>query len=796
MDDNKVRGAAETEAVSPRRAAGRGGLARTLLLVFLPLIIGLLILAGMAGAFAAVQVAETRAVEQLDLVATLKERDVNNWLVERDRDLAVLAGDRAIRQDIPRLLDAGAGEAQRRSAYSALGIRLKDFLDRKVPFSELFLLDAETGVVIVSTNVLQEGFFHDNEDYFQEGIKGAYVQPLQYDPQTDVPSIVIARPVFDENGEPVAALVGRVTMGDLTVLMALRVGLGDTGETYLVNRDYLAVTGLRFGQPGQRVDTEGTGRAVEQYQRGSSQYANYQNTAVYGNHRWVPGLQVALLAEMSEAEVLASRQSVLLAVGGLLVIGGLLAAGVVLYVSRRITRPITELTDAAIEMAAGDLTQRVVVDRQDEIGALSQAFDEMADQLQDSIGTLEERVAERTQELERRAVQIETASDVGRVAASILELEVLTRRVVDLVQSRFDLYYVGLFLIDDASQQAVLEAGTGEAGSVMKEADHKLEVGGASMVGTACDLGEARIALDVGEESVRFDNPLLPETRSEMALPMMVGDRVLGAIDVQSRKPSAYSEEDIAVLQLVANQVAVAVDNARKFSEEAGILEATSPLYRVSRRLATAVTLDEIAQAIISSVAETEADGCSVGRLERGASGKVESTTFIGSWDRQGASGFPIGVPFAASEAPFPLEMVMTFWTIDDITKATQMPEAPREFLTRFQGQAFVNVPLLTGTQVTGFVSIYRTSAGAFSPVSIRLYETLVDQAAMALERARLLEEAQGRAARDRLISEATTRMRETLDVKAVLESAADELWEALGLDKVVIRLAAGEDGK
>jgi hypothetical protein len=126
---------------------------------------------------------------------------------------------------------------------------------------------------------------------------------------------------------------------------------------------------------------------------------------------------------------------------------------------------------------------------------------------------LEEMVDARTQDLEHRAVQLTTAADVGRAAASILDLETLTRRVVELVRDRFDLYYAGLFLLDDAGEYAVLEAGTGEAGRVMREQGHRLEVGGLSMVGAACAQRQVRIALDVGEEPVRFDNPLLPDRR-------------------------------------------------------------------------------------------------------------------------------------------------------------------------------------------------------------------------------------------------------------------------------------------
>jgi GAF domain-containing protein len=402
---------------------------------------------------------------------------------------------------------------------------------------------------------------------------------------------------------------------------------------------------------------------------------------------------------------------------------------------------------------------------------------------------LEETVAERTRDLQHRATQLATAAEVGRAAASILELESLSRQVVGLVQERFDLYYAGLFLLDDTGSHAVLEAGSGEAGRIMKEQGHSLAIGGLSMVGAACARREARIALDVGEESVRFDNPLLPETRSEMALPLMVGDRVLGALDVQSTEAAAFSEEDVAVLQLVADQVAVAVDNARKFSEEGEVLEASSPLFRASRRLASAVTTDDIVQAILDSIAETEADRCVVARLSVSPDGEAKTITFLGNWDRQGASPFPVGVAFPAHAWPVPWERIDSFWTSEDISQIGG-PDDTSQLLSQYGGRGFANVPLRAAGRAIGFFNIYRYEAGSFSPVSTQLYETLADQAAIALEGARLLDEAQHRAAREQTLSRVSARMHETLDTDTVLKTAVEEIAGALGLAALDLRLA------
>ncbi len=189
----------------------------------------------------------------------------------------------------------------------------------------------------------------------------------------------------------------------------------------------------------------------------------------------------------------------------------------------------------------------------------------MADQL--AIAIKNARLHQENQRLlaraQRRARLLEAAAQVGRDATSILDLDELMNKVVDIICDAYGFYYAGVFLVDESGEWAVLRAGRGEAGRKMIEAGHKLKVGGLSMIGTAIAQRKARIALDVGEEPVHFKNPYLPYTRSEMALPLVVGDQVIGAITVQSMEEAAFSDEDIASLQAMADQVAVAIRNAQ-----------------------------------------------------------------------------------------------------------------------------------------------------------------------------------------------------------------------------------------
>jgi len=172
--------------------------------------------------------------------------------------------------------------------------------------------------------------------------------------------------------------------------------------------------------------------------------------------------------------------------------------------------------------------------------------------------------------LQRRTTHLLASSEISRAATQIHDIKKLLITCVDLIRTHFGFYYAAIFLIDDAGEWATLRAATGEAGEKLIGKAHKLAVGSQSMVGWVTANNAARIAMDVGDEAIRFDNPLLPKTRSEMALPLCVRGEVIGALDTQSTSLNAFSEEDIQVIQMMADQVAIAIDNARMFARQDG----------------------------------------------------------------------------------------------------------------------------------------------------------------------------------------------------------------------------------
>jgi GAF domain-containing protein len=221
--------------------------------------------------------------------------------------------------------------------------------------------------------------------------------------------------------------------------------------------------------------------------------------------------------------------------------------------------------------------------RLDEIRKINQ-------ELKDLSGNLEQRVNTRTSELlianqqaEKRASQLQIVADVARTATSIQELSQLFNPLTHLISQRFGYYHVGIFLLDEQTQYAILEASNTEGGLVMLRRGHRLKVGEQGIVGFVTARGEPRIALDVGQDAVFFGNPDLPNTRSELALPLKIGEKIIGALDLQSTEESAFREEDISVLTILADQVAIAIQNARSVENaKRALLEAESATKQLS----------------------------------------------------------------------------------------------------------------------------------------------------------------------------------------------------------------------
>ena len=273
-----------------------------------------------------------------------------------------------------------------------------------------------------------------------------------------------------------------------------------------------------------------------------------------GIHNWR-----VILSSGSTATTLAlNRTGTSLVLPLLLIIVFMLVA--VLAIERLLISPIRRMTNTARQIASGDYNLRMVVNSQDEIGQLSQSLNAIMRQTAIFSGQLEARVASRTRD-------IEITAEISREATSIRDVDTLLNKAVNSIREQFGFYHVQVFLVDDANAYAVLNTSTGEAGRALLARNHKLLVGSSSVVGQATQKNQPVVILDTQSPGVTYyPNPLLPDTRAEMALPMRVAGTVIGAIDVQSVRPDAFDDSNIRIFQVLADQLASAVNNARLFS--------------------------------------------------------------------------------------------------------------------------------------------------------------------------------------------------------------------------------------
>ncbi len=689
---------------------------------------------GVGAGLAGLRRDQKQALNRLETVVTLKEVEIKHWV--RDSQIALV---NVLNTEDPLeymhwLLQEEARNPLRMQAHENFQDHFRRLISQDGRFEELFLMDSQ-GQVVVSTDATQEGRTFSDQAYFLQGLKGAYVLPPFYASPPGRMSVIFTRPVIDRQGH-VFVLAGRANAATLEDIAHRQAGLGETGHIYLVGSDHALIATSSFTEEGNYVYSQAIKMAIDSQHSGSGLYDSYQGQAVLGAYRWLPDLQVALVIEQEQAEVFRGTYRALGGIVGIAAASVLVALAAWLLITRGIATPLANLAETATQIAAGNLELFAEVEREDEIGALAQALNAMTVQLRELISSLEQRVTNRTRDLEQRAVQLQAAAEVGRAATSIRDLDRLLSQVTHLINERFGYYHAGVFLLDEAGEYAVLRAANSEGGGRMLARGHRLQVGAQGIVGYVTGKGEPRIALDVGADAVYFDNPDMPNTRSEMALPLIAGGRVLGALDVQSTQEAAFSQEDIEVLQLLADQVAVAIESARLFAQTQEALEATRRAYGEVSRQAWAEALRTRPDLGFRSDERGVTSAKDVWRPE------MERALHEGQIVQSNNGGQPLAVPI------------------------------------KVRGQ------------VVGVLDTYKPDeAGQWTSEEIALLETLTEQLSLALEGARLYEDAQRHAARERLTREITGKIRASTDLKAILRMTVTEVSKALGTSHGAIRL-------
>lgn len=394
--------------------------------------------------------------------------------------------------------------------------------------------------------------------------------------------------------------------------------------------------------------------------------------------------------------------------------------------------------------------------RLEEVKLANVALEAANKELNDIRQTLEERVEQRTAELsvrseelekrstelenantknQRRAFQFQALAEVARAIASVETLDQLLPSIARVISDQFDFYHVGIFLADEANEYAVLAATNSEGGQRMLRRGHRLKIGAVGIVGNVVGSGKPRIALDTGADAVYFQNPDLPETRSEMALPLQTGNIIIGALDVQSTAPDAFSEDDVALLTVLADQVSIAIQNARQFEATQKALSEAEAIYRQYLR-----------------------------------------TEWSRLTQRQDVTGY--------SYSLLGTRQIPSTYATEETRQALERGEM--QVVTSENASAMA-LPIKLRDEIIGVLNVRAPAGHTWNENEIDLVQAVAERVALSAENARLFEETTSRAERERIVADITNKIRSTNDPEVMLQTALAELQRALNVSKVQI---------
>ena len=697
---------------------------------------------------------QTQTFNTLHAIAALKKNQIEGLLFDFQNDTKTLLADARFTAGVLEILNTiEVDPMMQESSKRVVRLRMVDVLGaEEEAYNEIMVLNTQ-GMVVISTIPDREGSSFTEQPFLREGISNFYAGFVE-EPSFGSDNLIVATPLFGEDEEVVSGvLVLRSNAAAIKKIMEATPGFAEA-ETYLVDRSFQPVT--RTNRPVEAVRTQATTDAIlNNITEGRSIYPNYAGQQVLGYYEWFAPMQLAVIAEVPLGFVVTNSVSALAGTALLALFVVAIAIAAVAVSARTITDPIKSLAQTTESFAAGNLSIRAMVDRDDEIGALAKAYNQMAMQLQEIIGKLEQRVLDRTRELESQTLRLRVAAEIARDSTSARDLQGLLARAADLMIKRFDFHHIGIFLLDNNKEYAIMVASATPAGQKMISSNYKVRVGDTGLVGRVAAIGEPRINVDPGEDAAMLDETRLPETRSQMALPLKVENNIIGVLDVQSGRAQAFNEDDLAIMQVMADQLATAIERTRLLQE-------------VERNL----------------------------RELEGAYGQFTRE----NWKRiaEGSESGTVGYRFdnvrleRITELPELAGAALTTGTIVNSNGSRPGTQKDRS----------VAIPIKLRGQTIGVVTLKLKEDDNTNTIAV--IESAAERLAAAMESARLYEEARLRADREQLITRVTTAISSSTGYEHILQTTVREIGSILGdtevaiqiLDEAVTDKRAGQEGQ
>jgi|GEM_PF-1361927 len=665
-----------------------------------------------------------------------------------------------------------------------IGHELSQFLTTFPTHTEVFVTD-RYGATVAATGRLSD-YYQADEDWWQatwnEGEGAVFISQPELDESAGVTAVLIGVPVYDDNDEVVGVLRSTLILNDLDALIKGRQD-DETGQYALLflpsfqplfdpyagsDRDSTKLPEklrkhLATRDQHDMVSEDQSGVPavyghllvkVESETDESSRSPEAQLAAAINNLNW------ATVVRQDTSEAFAAVNDIvqwIIVVALITIVAGVVVA---IVVARTVTRPLVRLSTAAEQIGLGDLNAPLPSIGNDEVGRLTASIAGMTAQLRDLIGSLEHRVATRTQRLE-------TVASLTEYLTGILDFDRLLGELVNQVKEAFDYYHVHIYIINNNQQRLVMAAGAGEVGIQMKTRGHYISINARSLVARVARTGAIVTVNNVREAEDWLPNPLLPDTHSEMAVPIFLEGQVVGVLDVQEDKVAGFDEGDTSVLRSLANQVAVAIRNARLFADvEAALVEA----YELQRRYVehtwdrSQVTKHGAGRVKFSLGESTTLNEATIAeaRLQALAHQEPGLVTLNHRQDKQAPNQ-----PDDQSEIK------------DDL---------PVQVSSNATSQAWV-APILLRDVPIGNLQLHEVDPNKeWTDSELALIDAVIDQVTQTAENLRLIDEAQERASRERLIGQISDKLRSAPDIETLMKIGVEEMSRVLKSTRTFVR--------
>jgi signal transduction histidine kinase/ActR/RegA family two-component response regulator len=553
-----------------RALARRRSLMARLVLTFLALSLLMVGIVGTISYLRARDSLETSVFDRLSAANQLKADSIDRWVDEQRRNVVFVGGllggfksAGALGSDVRGLLERPPGDPGLAATRDTVASALAYVVGQTADAQEFLVLDLD-GRVVVSTVRDHEGRDQAAEEYFQRGSSATYVHPVSRASLSGKPTITVATPLFDRDGQRIAVVAANLNLERLDRIVLPATGLGPTGESYLVGRDNRFVhRGLSTGDFAGGVSSVGIDRGLAR-ENGQDLYESYAEEQVIGVYRWLDEVGAVLVAEQSQEAAFAPARRLALTLAGIgLAVAALLGIGIYLA-SRRIARPILAIADTAAAVSAGDLTREAPVTTQDEVGTLARAFNAMTARLRETLEGLEQRVADRTDELRIQNAELGALHETALGVMHRLDVEDLLKELLERAGELLSAGHGYIYIRPQGEQEIERRVAFG----VFERDPGRRMARGEGLAGRVWATGQPLVVDDYDAWEGRAETVPRGSIRALVAVPLSTGREVIGALGLARDHADGRSFEssEIERLQRFARVASIALDNARLYA--------------------------------------------------------------------------------------------------------------------------------------------------------------------------------------------------------------------------------------